>query len=89
MLAGFLKDGPTATELAAAKKNLIDGFGLRIDSNAKLLGYLSTIGFFNLPLTYLDDFPAKVAAVTAKDVRDAFARHVRPEHLVTVVVASD
>jgi zinc protease len=89
VLAGFLKDGPTATELAAAKKNLIDGFGLRIDSNAKLLGYLSTIGFFNLPLTYLDDFPAKVAAVTAKDVRDAFARHVRPEHLVTVVVASD
>ncbi len=89
VLAGFLKDGPTAAELAAAKKNLIDGFGLRIDSNAKLLGYLSTIGFFNLPLTYLDDFPARVAAVTAKDVREAFARHVKPEHLVTVIVAAD
>lgn len=89
VLAGFEKTGPTETELAAAKKNLIDGLGLRIDSNAKLLGYLSTIGFFNLPLTYLDDFPAKVRAVTAKEVRDAFARHVKPENLVTVVVATD
>jgi zinc protease len=89
VLAGFMKSGPTDAELAAAKKNLIDGLGLRIDSNAKMLGYLSTIGFFNLPLTYLDDFPAKVRAVTAKDVRDAFARHVKPENLVTVEVAAD
>jgi len=89
VLAGFVRLGPTDAELAAAKKNLIDGLGLRIDSNAKLLGYLSTIGFFNLPLTYLDDFPARVAAVTARDVREAFARHVRPEHLVTVIVATD
>lgn len=89
VLAGFIKDGPTAAELAAAKKNLIDGMALRIDSNAKLLGHLSTIGFFGLPLTYLDDFPAKVAAVTAQDVREAFARHIKPEHLVTVIVAGD
>lgn len=89
VLAGFVKGGPTEAELAAAKKNLIDGMALRIDSNAKLLGYLSTIGFFGLPLTYLDDFPAKVAAVTAKDVREAFARHVKPENLVTVIVAGD
>lgn len=89
VLTGFMKSGPTEAELAAAKKNLIDGLGLRIDSNAKLLGYLSTIGFFGLPLTYLDDFPAKVGAVTVKDVREAFARHVKPENLVTLMVAAD
>jgi len=89
VLAGFMKGGPTDAELAAAKKNLIDGMALRIDSNAKLLGHLSTIGFFGLPLTYLDDFPVKVAAVTAQDVREAFARHIKPEHLVTVIVAGD
>lgn len=89
VLAGFIRSGPTDAELAAAKKNLIDGFGLRIDSNAKLLAHVSTIGFYGLPLTYLDDFPKRVAAVTARDVREAFARHVRPEHLVTVVVAGD
>ena len=89
VLAGFLAQGPTAQELAAAKKHLIDGFSLRIDSNAKLLGYLAAIGFYQLPLTYLDDFPAKIRAVTAKDVREAFKRHVKPENLVTVIVATD
>jgi zinc protease len=89
VLDGFLRQGPSAAELAAAKKNLIEGFGLRIDSNAKLLGYLSTIGFYGLPLTYMDDFPSRVAAVTTTQVREAFARHVRPDRLVTVVVAAD
>ena len=89
VLAGFLRDGPTEKELAAAKKNFIDGLPLRIDSNAKILGYLSVIGFYGLPLTYLDDFPAKVAAVTTSQVREAFQRHVKPENLVTVIVASD
>ncbi len=89
VLAGFLAQGPTDKELAAAKKNLVAGLALRLDSNAKLLDYLSTIGFYGLPLTYLDDFPARVNAVTAAQVRAAFARHVRAENLVTVVVAAD
>jgi zinc protease len=89
VLADFLKTGPTEAELVAAKKHLVDSLALRVDSNAKLLGYLSTIGFYNLPLTYLDDFPGKVNAVTTKAVRDAFARHVKSENLVTVIVATD
>jgi zinc protease len=89
VLAGYMATGPTAKELAAAKKNMVDGLALRMDSNAKLLGYLSAIGFYGLPLTYLDDFPARVKAVTAEQVKAAFARHVKPENLVTVVVAAD
>jgi zinc protease len=89
VLAQFLAAGPSEQELAAARKNLVDGLALRIDSNAKILGYLSLIGFYGLPLTYLDDFPAKVNAVTAAQVKAAFARHVRPENLITVMVAAD
>ncbi|MDO8347109.1 MAG: pitrilysin family protein [Rugosibacter sp.] len=89
VLDGFIATGPTAKELAAAKQNLVSGFALRMDSNAKLLGYLSVIGFYQLPLTYLDDFPARVEAVTAAQVKAAFVRHVKPENLVTVVVAAD
>jgi len=89
VLTDFMAQGPTAKELAAAKKNLVDGLALRLDSNAKLLGYLSTIGFYGLPLTYLDDFPARVNAVTIAQVKDAFARHVPRDHLVTVVVATE
>jgi len=89
VLAEYLAKGPTPEELAAAKKHLVDGLALRMDSNAKLLGYLSAIGFYDLPLTYLDDFPAKVNAVSAAQVKAAFARHVKAENLVTVIVAAD
>jgi predicted Zn-dependent peptidase len=30
-----------------------------------------------------------VEAVTVADIRAAFARHVKPEHFVTVIVAGD
>jgi zinc protease len=89
VLTKFLAEGPTAEELAAAKKNLIDGQALRIDSNAKLLGYLSLIGFHQLPLDYLDQFPRMVEAVTRDDVKAAFQHYVKPENLVTVIVAAD
>jgi zinc protease len=89
VLADFLAHGPTEQELAAAKKHLVDSLALAIDSNAKLIGYVSIIGYYGLPLTYLDDFPAKMQAVTAADVRAAFKRHVDPKHLVTVIVATD
>ena len=89
VLAEFLARGPTEVELKAARRNLADGFPLRIDSNRKLLEYLSVIGFYGLPLSYLDDFPRKVEAVTVADIRAAFARHVKPEHFVTVIVAGD
>jgi zinc protease len=89
VLTDYIAKGPTPKELAAAKKNLVDGLALRMDSNAKLLGYLSAIGFYGLPLTYLDEFPAKVKAVTVEQVKAAFVRHVKAENLMTVIVAAD
>ncbi|MCL4184211.1 MAG: insulinase family protein [Burkholderiaceae bacterium] len=85
-LARFLREGPTEAELQAAKSNLVGGFALRIDSNRKILDNLSTIGFYRLPLDYLDRWPERVEAVTLAQVRDAFARHVRPDAMATVVV---
>ena len=88
-LADFLRTGPTEAELKAAKQNLIDGQALRLDSNGKILGYLSLIGFYSLPLSYIDDFPRRVEAITVKQIREAFARHVLPGHLITVVVGGE
>ena len=89
VLTSFLKDGPSDDELAAAKANLTGSFPLRLDSNKKILDNVANIGFFGLPLDYLDQYQAKVQAVTADDVRKAFARRVRPENLITVTVAAD
>jgi zinc protease len=84
----FIEQGPTGKELKAAKDHIVGGFPLRIDSNRKILGYLKMIGFYGLPLTYLDDFPAKVEKVTVADIRDAFKRRVNPDALATVIVGA-
>jgi zinc protease len=89
VLTDFLKDGPSDDELAAAKANLTGSFPLRLDSNKKILDNVANIGFYGLPLDYLDQYQAKVQEVTADDVRKAFARRVRPENLITVTVAAD
>jgi zinc protease len=87
-LADFIAKGPTEKELLAAKQNIIGGFPLRIDSNRKILDYLSIIGFYDLPLTYLDDFTRNIDRVTVAQIRDAFARHVNPQAMATVIVGA-
>ncbi len=84
----FVEKGVTEKELRAAKDNIIGGFPLRIDSNKKILDYLSAIGFYQLPLTYLDDFTARVEGVTTKQIHDAFKRRVDPAGMATVIVGA-
>jgi len=82
----FIKNGPTAKQLKDAKKNITGGFPLKIDSNSDIIAYISMIGFYGLPLDYLDTFTDKVKAVTVNDIRSAFQRHLDPDHFVTVEV---
>ncbi len=88
-LRDYVANGPTTKELDDAKKNLIGGFPLRIDSNRKIHDYLTVIGFYKLPLTYLDDFVKNIERVTAADIKRAFAARVNPDQLVTVVVGAE
>jgi zinc protease len=87
-LRQFIAEGPAEAELAQAKANLSGGFPLRIDSNRKILDYLAVIGFYRLPLDYLDTWVARVEAVDVAAVKQAFARRIDPDRLVTVVVGA-
>lgn len=85
----FLQEGPGEAELADAKRNLSGGFALRLDSNRKMLEYLDLIGFYNLPLDYLDTFQAKIEAVSTEQIKEAFSRRIQPDQLSVVVVAGE
>ena len=89
VLAQFSAEGPSDEELIAAQSNLINGFGLRLDSNRKILDHVAMIGFYGLPLDWLETYTDYVAAVTAEQVREAFSRRIRAEHLITVVAGGD
>ncbi|MES2500195.1 MAG: pitrilysin family protein [Pseudomonadota bacterium] len=88
-LAKFMQNGVTEKELKAAKSNIIGGFPMRIDSNNKILDYLGVIGFYKLPLTYLEDFNKEVNRVTTAQIKDAFNRRIKPDHFVSVIVGGE
>jgi zinc protease len=82
----FRDQGPSQEELDAAVKNITGGFPLRIAGNRKIAQYLSIIGFYGLPLDYLDRFNERISAVTAEAIRDAFQRRIVPSRFATVIV---
>jgi zinc protease len=88
VLTRFVNEGPTETELKAAKDNLIGGFPLLIDSNRKLLDNVANIAWNDLPLDYLDTWVAHVKRITVADIKAAFARKLQPQRMVTVTVGA-
>ncbi len=88
-LQDFVEKGPTEKELIASKKNITGGFPLRIASNSSILDYLTVIGFYDLPLDYLEVFNDRVMAVTRQQIIDAFQRRVSPDTMATIIVGGD
>jgi zinc protease len=85
-LADFIAQGPTEAELTAAKKNITGGFAMRFDTNKELASYVSMIGFYEMPLDYLDTFQQNVEKVTVASIKDAFKRRVDPQLMQTITV---
>lgn len=85
-LLDFIEKGPTEEQLNAAKKNITGGFSMRFDTNKKLAGYVAMIGFYDLPLDYLDTFQNKIEQLSVRSVTDAFKRRINPKLLQTVTV---
>jgi zinc protease len=85
-ITAYLQTGPTEAEFKAAKDNLIGGFALRIDNNRKILDNIAVIGYYQMPLDYLDTWTAQVAKLTLADIRSAFNRKLAMDKMVTVVV---
>lgn len=84
-LTNFMNDF-SDEKLQAIKDNLIGGFPMRIDSNSKILDYISMIGFYNLPLDYLEWFPKQIEQTTKQDVLNAWQKHVHPDKMLTIMV---
>lgn len=85
-LSDYIANGPTEAELKSAKQNITGGFAMRFDTNKELAGYAAMIGFYHLPLDYLDTFTSKIEQVTIDQIKDAFKRKVPLDKLQTITV---
>lgn len=84
-----LADAPAgADELKARKSVLIGGFGRELATTDGLATILGNLALYDLPLTEVADYTAKVEGVTAAQVQD-FAKQNLAPNSVSVIVAGD
>jgi len=84
----FIADGPTPSELIAAKSNLVNGYPLRIDNNRKLLDNVSSIVWNDLPLDTMEIWTKQVEAVTLEQVTAAFQKYLAMDRMRIVVLGA-
>lgn len=86
LLNDFIRQGPTAAQLAEAQRNLIGSFPLRISSNARILDSVTAIAFYGMPLDYLNTYTQHIQSITAEQIKTAFKQIVHTDTMQTIVV---
>ena len=87
-LEKYVANGPGKEELEASISNITGSFPLDLDSNSKLLGFLAMIGFYDLPIDYLDTYLGNIRKVDRGDIRDVLKRRLDVDKMVTVIVGN-
>jgi zinc protease len=77
---------PTDEEVAKAKQGLLNSFIFRSDSPRVVLSQFLSFEVYGYPLDWLSRYRAGIEAVTPEQVRQAAARHLRPQELAILVV---
>ena len=78
----------TEEELSDAKDYLTGSFPLRFDTNRKVANFLAQVEYFQLGLDYPERYPDLIRKVTRKDVQRVAQTYLKPETLITVIVAN-
>ncbi|MZR62846.1 insulinase family protein [Alcanivorax sp. DP30] len=86
LIDDFIQQGPTDTQLEEARTSILGSFALGTADNGDIIGQLGAIGFYDLPLDYLQQFSQQVRDVTAEDIRQAFARALDADDLAIVSI---
>jgi zinc protease len=80
----FLANGPTQKELDDSKRELAGSFPLSTASNSAIVGQLGAIGFYNLPLSYIEDFMTQSQSITVEQIKTVMNKHLDVDKLVIV-----
>ena len=65
---------------------MVGGFPLRLDSNKKIIEYISMMAVYNYPVDYIQQFSKNINQVSLEDIKDAFQRRLDMSKFSTVIV---
>jgi zinc protease len=83
---GLLRDGPSETELQAARDYLSGTVPLELQTTEQIAARASELFVFELPDDYFSQYRDELRGVTAEQARTAARQHVRPDEFVFTVV---
>ncbi|SDV48222.1 M16 family metallopeptidase [Chitinasiproducens palmae] len=86
VMDAYQRDGVDADDFERMRNEMLRGYPLGLDSNAKLLRHVADTGFDGLPPDELARWPARAAAVALDEASRAFAAHLAPARRVSVIV---
>lgn len=87
-LKSYLEKGPTEDELGYHKQYLIGNYKVGLATTEGLASQILSTLQEELPLTFLDQYPTKVASVTLDQVNEAFRRYIKPDQMTTVIAGT-
>lgn len=88
VLTQFVERGPTAQQLADAKRQLIGHSLFANASNAGIVGQLGSVGFYGLPIESVFNTQQQIQSVTLEQVKSAFQHYLDPEELAIITVGA-
>ncbi|MCU1741358.1 MULTISPECIES: M16 family metallopeptidase [Pseudomonas] len=84
VVADYLKNGPTQKEVDDAKREMAGSFPLSNASNSSIVGQLGLMGFYDLPLDYLENFVQQTQALTVEQIKSAMNKHLSVDKMIVV-----
>lgn len=75
-------------ELITAKHYLTGSFPLRLDTQAKMAGFITQVEYHGLGLDYPEKYPSLIRSVTREEVLRVAKAYLHPDNYVLVVVAN-
>ncbi len=76
----------TAAELDYSKQSIIRSFPRSVETVGQMSGQLADLFVYNLPSDYVNDYLAKISAVTLKDVNRVANEYLNPDKMAIVIV---
>lgn len=87
-LLAWYRDGVTDAELARQKTNIAGFYKVSLSTTNGMAGQILTTLNRDLPLSFIDEYPARIGALTRTQVNGAIKSHLDPEKMVLVKAGS-
>ena len=87
-LTRWHREGVTADELRAKKDTLIGSYKVRLATTGGLAARILSFAQRGYPVTYLDQYPLDIEAVTLESVNANIKKYLDPDKMITVMAGS-